>query len=136
MRVWSAAAVIGAVLIIGFVLSVPEVRDLGTKLDGSTAASSTPMVYVHDVYKKGTHTISAEIQLPDACAIISGEADVTPGSASGTPDLVNLTLSAPPDSGICLEEPATTTLSFTAAADADALITASINGNDASTTSY
>jgi hypothetical protein len=142
MRVWSAAAVIAAILIIGFVLSVPEVRDLGATKPAALQASSTPMVYIHDVYKKGVHTITAELALPDACTTVSGEADVTPSatpdstSSPQAPDTINLALDMPSDSGICLEEPATTTLSYTATASAGATITATINGNNASTTSY
>jgi hypothetical protein len=135
MRLWSAAVIIAAILIVGFVLSVPQVRDLGSKPTAETA-SSTPIVYVHDSYKKGTYTITAEIPLPDACTSVAGQVSVTPASASNTPDAIELAFDMPPDTGICLQEPATTTLSFTASASANAVITASINGNNASTTSY
>lgn len=136
MRIWSAAIIIAAVLIIGFALSVPHVRDVGNKPAAAGEASATPMVYIHDSYKKGAHTITAKILLPDACTTISGDASVVPASASGTPDSIALALDMPPDSGICLEEPATTTLTFTVSAGTGTPISATINGNDASTTAY
>ena len=127
-RLWSAAAVIGVVLIVGFVLSVPQVRDLGAR-PAPVVATSTPVVYFHDVYKKGMHTITAKIALPDACTNISGQ-------ASAPTDTVTLAFDMPADTDICLQEVATTTLSLTVAANAGATITASINGNNASTSSY
>lgn len=136
MRIWSAAIIIAAVLIIGFALSVPHVRDLGGKAASAPEASATPMVFIHDAYKKGTHTITAKILVPDACTTVSGAANVISSAASGTPDTIALALDMPPDSGICLEEPATTTLSFTVSAGTGTPISATINGTDASTTAY
>lgn len=137
MRIWSAAIIIAAVLIIGFALSVPHVRDLGDTAATTTEnASTTPTVYIHDAYKKGIHTITAKVLLPDACTTISGDVSVIPSAASGTPDSITLALDMPPDSGICLEEPATTTLTFTVSAETGTPISATINGTDASTTAY
>lgn len=138
MRVWSPAVIIAAVLIIGFVLSVPRVRDLGGKSPVDTSTPYSPVVYVHDVYtsKKGTHAITAKISLPDACTTISGEASAAPGASASSTDVITLALDMPDTSGVCLEEPATTTLTFNVSAGKGAVVTATINGTNASTTSY
>lgn len=129
MRVWSAAGVIAAVLVVGFLLSVPRLRDSGLK-HAALKQVAIPTVYLHDVYKKGTHTITAKVAAPNSCTIISGVA-----SAADASNIV-IALDMPIDSGICLEVPATTTLSFAVAASADALLSATINGSTATTTSY
>src|SRR4051812_11791323 len=129
MRLWSAAGVIAAVLIVGFLLSVPRLSDNGLKHTAATQAA-LPTVYFHDVFKKGTHTITVRVSAPNSCTIISGVASAEDAS------IIVIALSMPIDTGICLELPATTTLSFTVAASADALLDATINGSTATTTSY
>ena len=135
MRVWTAAGVIALVLIVGFVLSVPHLRDAQLK-QAARESAALPIVYVHNAYKKGVHTLTVKVAAPNACTIISGSASVAPATSSSTPDAIQIALDMPPDSGVCLQVPATTTLSFSASADSGATIAASINGNDATIETY
>ncbi len=135
MRVWSAAAVIAFVLVLAFVLTAPHARDLGGRA-ASALPAPIPTVAVHDVYKKGTHTLTVQVPLPDACTSVTGQTSVVPAAASSSTDTIQIALDMPADSGICLQLPQTTTLSLTAAAGAHANIVATINGTNASTTSY
>jgi hypothetical protein len=135
MRLWSAAAVIAVILIVGFALSVPHLSDMGVS-HPTAATPALPVVYVHDAYKKGAHTLTVKVAAPDACTVITGSANAVAADASSTPDTIAITLDMPADAGVCLQEPATTTLSLSAAAGASAKITASINGTTATTSSY
>ena len=106
MRIWSAAAVIALVLLLGFILSVPHAHDGGSRAS-ATAATSTPVVSVHDTFKKGTHTIKISLAAPDACTSVTGQTSVEPASGSvstsspqaSTPDTIVIALDMPPDSG-------------------------------------
>ncbi|MGH7175036.1 MAG: hypothetical protein ACREGR_01605, partial [Minisyncoccia bacterium] len=137
-RLYFIAGGIALVIIAGFALSVPHLKDVGapsTQNPGSTAIV-TPTVYLHDAYKKGTHTISGKVLAADPCAIVNASASVIPGAASSTPDTILVTLDMPPDTGNCLQEPATSTFALSVQAASNAVFTASINGTDASTSSY
>ncbi|HVW82753.1 MAG TPA: hypothetical protein VHC68_02295 [Candidatus Paceibacterota bacterium] len=136
-RIYLIAGAIAAVLIAGFALSVPHLRDAALPpASTAAAASATPVVYLHDAYKKGTHTISGKVLAADPCVAVTASASVLPGASSSTPATILVGLDMPPDTGICLAEPATTTFSVTASAGSDATLAASINGTDASTTEY
>lgn len=135
-RIYLIAGVIAAVLIAGFALSVPHLHDAALPPASTAAASATPVVYLHDAYKKGTHMISGKVLAADPCVAVTASASVLPGASSSTPATILVGLDMPPDTGICLAEPATTTFSVTASAGRDAALAASINGTDASTTEY
>lgn len=130
MRIWSAAAVIALVLALGFILSVPRAHDVGS-VATSAATPPPPFVSVRDSFKKGTHTIKVSVAAPDACTNVTGDASTKPGASAADPATILIALVMPKDEGICLEEPATTTLSFSVAAGADAAIVTTINGGDA-----
>jgi hypothetical protein len=130
-RLWITASIIGVIVLIGFVLSVPHTHDVGGT-PAPTAATSVPNVTVHDVFKKNVHTITGSIQAPDACTTVTANATLN-GNASSTQSIL-IVISMPPDAGICLNLPTAVPFSTTITAPANLPITASVNGVTASTT--
>lgn len=138
MRLWTAAAIITFVLVVGFVLSAPRTRDGALPPPSSTpAATSTPVVTLHDVFKKGVHTISGSLEAPDACMSATAEATLigtsTNRQASSSP-IIAVAIDMPADSGICLQEPTPVTFQATLAAPAGLPIEVTVNGAAATTT--
>jgi len=118
-RLWAAAVIIGVIIVGGFVLSIPRAREVA---DGSPLeATSTPRIMVHDVFKKGIHTISGSVLAPDACATVSVEASLVG-------EEISLALSVSEDTSICLEVPTSVTFSTSVTAPAGASIRTTLNG--------
>lgn len=130
MRFWIAAAIIALVIIIGFALSVPHTRDIGTPRT-ETSARSIPAVSLHDVYKRGVHTITGSLMVPDACGIVSAEASVAT-SSEGSAGIV-IAVSVESGGGVCLELPTKATFSTTVTAPANLPLRAIVNGEVATT---
>jgi hypothetical protein len=131
-HLWVSAAIIAVIVFIAFALSVPHTRDVLMR-EQAAATSSVPVVAVHDAYKKGMHTISGSILVPDAC--IPASASVTlSGDASSTQSIL-IAVTTEDDGGICLQVPTSDTFQMTLAAPANLPIQATVNGVSASTTS-
>ena len=133
MRLGIAAAIIAAVIFIGFVLSVPHTRDvIQVPKKDSSAASSTPLVTLHDAFKKGLHTITGSVEAPDACTAVTASSTLV-GDASST-ESIRVDISFPADTGICLQLPTPVDFRVTIAAPEYVPLTATVNGVAASTT--
>lgn len=130
-RLWTAATIIAFVVVIGFVLSVPHTRDIPISSESKDAATDLPPVTLHDVFKKGVHTITGSILAPNACSIVSADA-VLAHMASGTQN-IQVMLSLSEDAGVCLQLPTATNFSVTITAPAHLPITATVNGTAAVT---
>jgi hypothetical protein len=130
MRLWAAALILAALIIVGFVLSVPHAREV-REAGGELGASTTPLVSLHDVYKKGVHTITGSVMAPDACTQVSVEATLSDLSSS----TILLALTMPPDEGPCLTIPTPTPFTTSLTAPRDALVEVRVNGLIASSTS-
>lgn len=132
-RLWSAAAIIALVVLTGFVLSVPHARDV-TETQQVSIATTTPKITVNDSYKKGMHTITGSVEMPNACAVVSAEARIAPGDASSTPSIL-IALTMADDGGVCLQVPTTATFKTTVATTTARLpLVVTINGAIATTT--
>lgn len=132
-RLWIAAGIIAVVIFSGFAISVPHtVRDLVEKTE-VTAPKSTPVVLVKDSYKKGVHTVSGSVTAPNAChTLVASGAHM--GNASTTEYIaLSLTLTDS-QGGVCLELPTILKFSTTVTAPQGIPITATVNGETASTT--
>jgi len=129
-RLLFAAAIIGLLLIIGFVLSVPHTSEV-TETFSAQHDTLVPSVDLHDSFKKGVHTITGSLEVPNACASVT--ADATLVDASNTQNIL-VTLSLVPDSEMCLEIPTDVRFSTTITAPANLPIQATVNGSVASTT--
>ncbi|MDP2651617.1 MAG: hypothetical protein Q8O94_00580 [bacterium] len=132
MRLWAAAAIIALIVIAGFVLSVPHTRDVAQTETSQDSVVSVPSVTVHDTFKKGVHTITGSLEVPNACVIVSAQA-VLVGDAS-SPEGILVALSLSDDGGVCLQVPTRTSFSATIATPARVPITATVNGVTATTT--
>ncbi len=132
VRLWISAVIIAFVVLIAFALSVPHTRDNGVKEPFPSVTASIPAVTLHDVFKKGVHTISGSIEAPNACTLVSASATLV-GNASSTEGIL-IAISMPPDSGICLQTPTRVRFQATLAAPAYLPITVTINGSPATTT--
>jgi hypothetical protein len=131
-RLFTLAAIFAAVIVAGFVLSVPHAREVPSGSAGSASAVAVPQVTLHDAYKKGVRTLSGTVTAPDACATVAAEASLT-GDASSSPGIL-LALIIPPDAGTCLLLPTEIPFSAMLEAPAEAEVTVTVNGAEASTT--
>jgi hypothetical protein len=130
MRLGFSAAIIAAVVLIVFMLSVPHTRDLAVK--ESVKTPHEPVVTLRDTFKKGVHTLSGSVEAPTACAEVSVTASAI-GSASSTEGiLVDITM--PEDTGICLQKITDIPFQTTITAPAGLPIEIKVNGARASTT--
>ena len=127
-RLWAATAIILFAVIIGFALSVPHTRDVAKTPASQSTTTSTPIVSLHDTFKKGVHTITGFINAPDACATATARATFT--DANG----IHIAISMPEDSGVCLQLPTRIDFSVTVSAPARVPLSATVNGSVATTT--
>ena len=131
-RLWAASAIIALVVIVGFALSVPHTRDVAKTSSSENKTAIVPRVTLHDVFKKGVHTITGSLDAPNACASVN--AIVSPVTdSSGTVGIL-VELSLPEDTGVCLQVTTRESFSTTISAPARLPITATVNGSPASTT--
>lgn len=131
-RLWAAAGIIAAVIVVGFALSVPHTRDVGQVAAPLSSTTAVPSVTLRDSYKKGVHTLSGSVLAPTACMSVSAYATTT-GAASST--AITLALDMPPDSGLCLQLSTPLPFSTAVAAPAGVPVAVTVNGVVASTTS-
>jgi hypothetical protein len=132
-RLWAAATIIAIVIGISFVLSVPHTRDVP---EGPVLKSiaKVPSVTLQDIFKKGLHTITGSVEVPNACTTVSAEARIVKDEASST-DSILVAITMPTDEGICLQLPQRVVFQTTISAAADVPITATVNGMAATTSS-
>jgi hypothetical protein len=128
-RLYLAAAIIAGVLVLGFLLSVPRVRD-GEVVKETVENKTIPPVALRDTYKKGTHTITGTVTAPNACATLSTSATTTGDPAGAI--VVEFTLTE--GGGVCLQVPTPLKFSTTVASPEGLPISATVNGAVATTT--
>jgi|SRR3989338_10119437 len=126
-RLWASALIIGALIIGGFVLSVPRAREVFEGPTAKTVPLSVPSIVIRDSFKKGMHTITGSVQAPNACSTVTAEASVES-------DHILLALTMPEDTGVCLQVATPIPFSVSIAAPADARIQTTLNGTLATTT--
>lgn len=132
-RLWAASAIIALFVIISFALSVPHTRDIALTSTSQTNKESTPLVALHDSFKKGVHTITGSIEAPNACTAVTARATFL--NASSSEANIHISLSMPEDTGVCLQIPTLVSFSTTVSAPANIPLTATVNGSIATTTS-
>ncbi len=130
-RLWAAAGIILAVIIIGFALSVPHTRDVPQALAPTASSSSVPAVTVRDTFKKGVHTITGSVTAPNACANVSAESLLQGDALTTESILLNISLSD--DVGVCLELPTQMPFQATLSAPANVPLAVTVNGLPATT---
>jgi len=132
-RLWIVATIIGGIILLSFALSVPHTRDIIPAPTAAETPAPMPSVALHDVFRKGVHTITGSIDAPNPCATVSADAVPIGGASSTTGILVEVTL--PEDSGVCLQISSPLTFSATITAPAGLPLAATVNGVAATTTS-
>lgn len=130
-RFWAAAAIISVLILVGFIFSVPHTRDLQVK-QAALPIPPVPVVTLHDTYKKGTHTITGTVSVPNACTPIKAQANPIGTASSTTSIQMVITYSA--DAGLCLQVQTPVHFETTVVAPSNIPITANVNGQVASTT--
>lgn len=130
-RLYAAAAIILAIIVASFALSVPRTKDVAVR-KAAEPASGVPPVTVRDSFRRGTHTISGTVEAPNACTAVSATATLE-GDADNTARIL-LAISMPEDSGICLQVPTHIPFEASVAAPSNVPITVHINGQPATTT--
>ena len=133
MRLWVSSAIIVAVILITFALSVPHTRDVKVAVNMQQETESVPSVTLRDLFKKGIHTISGSVEAPNACTSVNASATLV-GDVSSKESIL-VTISMPSDSGVCLQAPTRTSFQTTVSAPANLPISVMVNGSLASTTS-
>lgn len=132
MRLWASAAIIALVILISFAFSVPRVRDVVEPISLVKEKITVPVITLNDSFKKGTHTITGSLETPNACTSVSAEATLV-GNASSTEGIL-VAISAPPDSGVCLQMPTKANFQTTISVPANLPIKVTVNGSEATTT--
>ena len=133
MRLWASAAIIALVILVSFAFSVPRVRDVVVeKAPVIEQIIVVPAVSLSDSFKKGMHTISGSLEVPNACTPVSAEATII-GNASST-DGILVAISTQTDSGVCLQMPTKANFQTTISAPANLPIKITVNGFEATTT--
>lgn len=130
-RLLISSSIIAFVILISFALSVPHTRDVAEKLPSTAVIEDTPIITLRDAFKKGLHTISGSIQVPNACTAVSAVASLA-GNASSTESIL-LEISVQSDSGVCLQLPTKATFQTTVSAPANLPFTVTVNGSVATT---
>jgi len=126
-RLWIVATIIASIILAGFALSVPRARDGVLPSKVLTEEGIIPAVSVHDVFRKGVHTITGSLKASNACTGAQAEASIVNGGI-----LVNITM--PIDSSVCLQEETIVTFSTTITAPSNQPIQTTVNGIVATTT--
>jgi len=132
MRLRAAALIIAAVIIGGFALSVPHARDATPHSTMGAETAAVPRVTLHDSFRKGTHTITGSLEVPNACMSVAVQASLQ-GDASSTESII-VAISLPEEAGVCLQVPTEADFSVQIQAHADVPLSATVNGALASTT--
>lgn len=132
MRLRAAAGIIALIIFGGFILSVPRTRDGNAVPKEEVATVTTSSVTLRDTYKKGVHTISGSLEVPNACVSASAEASAVGGADDASGILVAITLTS--GEGVCLQLPTQVKFSTTVSAPAALPLTATVNGVAATTT--
>ncbi len=132
-RLWVAATIIGGIILISFALSVPHTRDIILAPAAKEIPAPATSVALHDVFRKGVHTITGSVNAPNPCTTVSANAVPIGDASSTTGILVEITL--PEDSGVCLQVSSPVTFSATITAPAGLPLSATVNGVTATTTS-
>jgi hypothetical protein len=132
MRLWVSAGIIACVILVLFALSVPHTRDVAVKRKAETEPSSVPAVSLRDTYKKGVHTLSGAVTVPNACTPVAATASAIGEASSTTGIQLEVTYQIEP--GVCLQVPTEVSFQATLAAPANIPIQLTVNGSPASTT--
>jgi hypothetical protein len=135
MRTWIGIAIFVAILLLGFIL-------FSFKLSEGPAATPEPAptnaeitnIQVKDKITKGVHAISGSATVPTACTTLSANSSVIAGENASSTPVIRIDLSAPLDTGMCLELPTAISFTFSIRADPAASIEVYANGAPASTT--
>ncbi len=130
-RLWIAGAIIGFIIIGSFVFFVPRARDGGEVSKTQGAVETVPTVSLRDVFKKGTHTITGSVTVPDACQQVTAQATVLDGPETKS---IQVAVTITSEDGVCLQVPTPIKFSTTITAPAGLPLKATVNGKQATTT--
>jgi len=130
-RLWLAASILAGIILVIFFLSVPHTRDIPQAATTSEATPVPTKVSVHDVYKKGTHTLTGTVQAPNPCTTLSATATTVVAASTSS---ILVTISMPEDAGICLQQITQLPFSTTVAAPANVPVSVTVNGTEADVT--
>jgi hypothetical protein len=131
MRLWVSAAIIAIIVLVTFMLSVPHTRDAQME-KAVVETAPVPAVTIRDVFKKGVHTLSGSLEVPNACTQVQVQATLL-GEASST-QTIAVALTSDIDTGVCLQVPTKASFQTTLTAPAKLPIEVTVNGEVASTT--
>ena len=124
---WIAAAIIAAVIFVAFLVSVPHAGPVESNtFTAATSTPTAPYTTVSDSYRRGVHTITGSILAPNPCTTLTATSTLQ-GTASTSQSIV-VDITMPKDTGVCLQEPATTTYSTTLTAPKSLPIQVTVNG--------
>lgn len=129
-RLFTSALIIAAVVVLGFVLSVPRAREVSEPAPPA-AVSPVPSITLRDSFKNGTHTITGSLIAPDVCTLPTATAAVE--NAPARPAIL-LAVLLPDDPQVCLAIPTTRSFTVSVEAPEGTPVTATINGLAATTT--
>ena len=131
-RFRAASVIIACVVLAGFLFMTPHAREV-VRTEAPKPAEPAQVVALRDAYRKGVHSISGTLDVPDACATVSASAE-TAGTASSTETII-VALVVPTTEGVCLQVPSLAAFAVKVSAPAGARVSSvTVNGRTASTT--
>ena len=133
-RLWIVSALIACLIVASFLVSI--LRAQRAEAPGASvlpiAETAQSAVSIKDTFKKGVHTISGSLVVPDACT--TPIVDVVVGGDSSDPQSIIVDLAYPEDTGVCLQMPTSVSFSTNVTAPEGLPILVMVNGTIATTT--
>jgi hypothetical protein len=132
MRTWILVGVFLGVFIIAFGIFVFRITEGPAPVLAPSEGNGAAITNIHytDSYKKGVHTIRGTATVPTACVAFSSTITGPTGSSTA----IRIDLTAPTDTGMCLELPTAVSFNGSITADQNVPIAIYANGTLATTT--
>jgi hypothetical protein len=138
MRLWLGIGVFLAVIILAFALFVLHITGSPHATETATSPAFAPItaIAISDSYssKTGVHTVTGSGAVPTPCTTLTATSTVIAAADASSTPTIRVDLTAPFDSGICLQLASTKTFSLSVHADKNATVVVYANGDVASTT--
>jgi len=138
MRFWTGIGIFIAVIVVAFTLFVLHITGSPHEAVPVAAPAFAPItdVTVSDSYssKTGLHTVKGSGTVPTACTSLTASSTVVAAADASSTATIRIDLSAPTDTGMCLELPTKKTFTFSIKAAKDAGVTVYANGALATST--
>lgn len=131
IRIALGTSVLIVITVLIFVFSIPHANTPGESGPAPLViAPVVPGISIRDVYKKGAHTITGSLKVPNHCTTVSVESVLDGEPTKG----ILILLTVLEDEGICLQEKVERSFTTSIVAEEKMPIRVLINGTEATVT--